>query len=460
MNTKRALFSLAALILSIIIITIFIEVFQNPKEEKSSLEANALTLDEPNKDKKSYVVSKVFNETTPYDKIITPTRKDETYVKKNQADDESTQGGAASADESMFEAPSKEELLNDFNSINNDPDASTIIENQTDIDDEPSKLEDTNKDAKTDIQEEKSKYSNIGISIAKAYVNIRETASTDSDIIGKLYRDSAVNIISTEGDWYHVESGSVKGYISSAYIKTGLSDEELIKKYGSQQVQVKCDGLNVRIEPDAESDRKTVIYLNETYSVIELLDQWIKINVEDDNVIGYVSREYVDLIINFPKAISKEEEAELLRLKEEERLKDETAIRQRDEVKYSKDELKLLACIVHAEAGNQSYEGKLAVANVVLNRVKSSKYPGTIEKVIYQSGQFTVSTSGSLAKQLSNYDNYESSSQRLSIKAAKSALEGYNNIKGRLHFNSYKSAVKKGYDEKSNAVKLEDHLFW
>ena len=45
----------------------------------------------------------------------------------------------------------------------------------------------------------------------------------------------------------------------------------------------------------------------------------------------------------------------------------------------------MLACLVYAEAGNQSYEGMLAVANVVLNRVKSDAYwhVDTIKEVIY-----------------------------------------------------------------------------
>ena len=200
--------------------------------------------------------------------------------------------------------------------------------------------------------------------------------------------------------------------------------------------------------------------MNEKYPVMELQEEWVKVDIQDDKVIGYVNREYVELIIDFNKAISKEEEKELLRLKEEERIKKETQIKYRDEVDYTKEELKLLACLVHAEAGNQSYEGKLAVANIVLNRVRSKKFPNTIKKVIYQAGQFTVAKSGSLQKQLDNYHNYDSNSQKLSIKAAKAALEGANNIGSRLYFHTYKAAVKKGYDKKPNSVKLEDHLFW
>ena len=49
----------------------------------------------------------------------------------------------------------------------------------------------------------------------------------------------------------------------------------------------------------------------------------------------------------------------------------------------------LLASLIFCEAGNQPYEGQVAVGAVVMNRVKSSTYPDTISDVIYQSGQFT-----------------------------------------------------------------------
>ncbi|MDF2537338.1 MAG: hypothetical protein K0S76_359 [Herbinix sp.] len=305
-----------------------------------------------------------------------------------------------------------------------------------------------------------SKYANIGISIAENYVNIRDEASTEGKVLGKLFRDSAAEILKTEGDWYYVESGSVKGYVKSDYMKTGIPDDEIIEKYGILSIIVKVDGLNVREKPDTESDKLDVIYMNETYPVLDLTEEWIKVDITDDKEIGFVRREYAELIVDFKDAVSREEEKELERLKEEERIKKETEVKYRDGVNYTEADLKLLACLVHAEAGGQSYEGKLAVANIVLNRVKSKNHPNSIKNVIYAPGQFSVATSGSLAKQLANYDDYSSNAQRLSIKAARAALEGANNVGTRLYFHSYKSAVNKGYDDKRNCVKIDDQLFW
>lgn len=323
-------------------------------------------------------------------------------------------------------------------------------------------VEKATEEASDEQEEEKEAlYANIGISIAKDYVNVRKSPNTDSDILGKLYRNSAATILDVDGEWYHIESGSVVGYVKADYLLTGLSDDELLSNYATQKIKVATDGLNVRKEPDQESERLTCIYLGETYPVVEVLDEWVKVDIEDDGVVGYVKKEYADIIARFTSAVSKKEEEEKKRIEAEKRAAQQTAVIYRDGVSYSEEDLKLLAALVHAEAGNQCYEGKLAVANVVLNRVKSSKYPNSISKVIYQSGQFTVAKSGSLAKQLDNYENYSSESQKLTIKAAKAALEGANNIGNRLYFNAYKTAVKKGYLEKySTCVKIEDHLFW
>ena len=60
------------------------------------------------------------------------------------------------------------------------------------------------------------------------------------------------------------------------------------------------------------------------------------------------------------------------------------------------DSLSLLAELVHAEAGNQDLKGKRLVADVVLNRVDSDRFPNTIEDVIYQDHQFTTVLKGTI----------------------------------------------------------------
>ena len=309
------------------------------------------------------------------------------------------------------------------------------------------------------IANKSSQYINIGISKADSYVNIRKEPSTDSEVLGKLYKNSAAEILEAKNDWYYIRSGSVKGYISKDYLMTDFSSDELIESYGTVSVLVNTDGLNVRSKKNIESDRVTVIYQNETYEALEVGEVWVKVNVADDNVIGYVKKEFVKIIVKFEEAKSIEEERLEKLLKEAAKAAQETAVVKRPGKSYTEEELKLLACLVHAEAGNQSYEGKLAVANVVLNRMKSGRFASTVKGVIYQAGQFTVARSGSLQKQLDQYSNYYTNSQKLSIQAAKAALEGDNNIGSRTFFNRYETAVKNGRD-KSGSVRIQDHLFW
>lgn len=61
-------------------------------------------------------------------------------------------------------------------------------------------------------------------------------------------------------------------------------------------------------------------------------------------------------------------------------------------------ELEMLAIAVHAEAGNQSFEGRQAVAGVILNRMDSTRFPNTISEVLHQKNQFSVMTDGGYEK--------------------------------------------------------------
>ena len=65
-------------------------------------------------------------------------------------------------------------------------------------------------------------------------------------------------------------------------------------------------------------------------------------------------------------------------------------------------DLELLSTLIYCEAGNQPYEGKLAVGSVVMNRVASSSFPNSISGVIYQSGQFSPVASGRFASALAS----------------------------------------------------------
>lgn len=104
----------------------------------------------------------------------------------------------------------------------------------------------------------------------------------------------------------------------------------------------------------------------------------------------------------------KRNEADLKTLKK--KLADEIAMSQaaangvwRDisEIEFTEQDRYLLANLIYCEAGAEPYEGQVAVGSVVINRVLSSKFPNTIEGVIYQNRQFSPVASGRLALALS-----------------------------------------------------------
>lgn len=95
----------------------------------------------------------------------------------------------------------------------------------------------------------------------------------------------------------------------------------------------------------------------------------------------------------------------------------------------SSSDLALLAAIIECEAGGEPYEGKLAVGHVVLNRVASNRFPGTILEVLYQKNQFTPVMSGRFAIVLARGAN------STCTQAAQEVLNGApSNVGDLLHF--------------------------
>lgn len=94
----------------------------------------------------------------------------------------------------------------------------------------------------------------------------------------------------------------------------------------------------------------------------------------------------------------------------------------------------MLAALVECEAGGESYEGQLAVASVVVNRVRSASFPNTVSGVIYQGGQFSPVASGRFALVLSR------GASGSCAQAANAALSGGTNVSS-LYFRNVSSGM-------------------
>ena len=154
--------------------------------------------------------------------------------------------------------------------------------------------------------------------------------------------------------------------------------------------------------------------------------------------------------------------AEALAFEYEKKLEEEAAARQLEEIKnltkndevinntpvnYDTSDLAMMAAIIECEAGNQSYEGKLAVGSVIVNRINSPKFGNTLQAVLYAPSQFSPVASGRFAIVLARGADAECT------KAAKEVLNGHITINA-LYFHMYNSEVDKG------GTVIGDHVFY
>lgn len=163
----------------------------------------------------------------------------------------------------------------------------------------------------------KSEFADIGVSNVEegSYVNIRSEANAESEVVGKLYSNSAVTVLAVEGEWYQIHSGNCDGYIKGEFIIAG--DEELAKSISTRVAISQVDNLNIRPEMSTEGGIIGQASAGETLYVVEELDGWVKVSTDDGE--GYVSAEYVECKNYFKVAESKEEEEARLRREEEAR---------------------------------------------------------------------------------------------------------------------------------------------
>ena len=143
------------------------------------------------------------------------------------------------------------------------------------------------------------------------------------------------------------------------------------------------------------------------------------------------------LVVSAKDKIESEQKKIIEEIKRKEREAKEKAEREAAALRNQYQEL--MASIIFCEAGNQPYEGQVAVGAVIMNRVRSASYPNSIEAVIYQSGQFTPASTGWLDR-VRNSRGYTATS----MQAAADALAGANPIGGCLYFDQGGRGMKIG----------------
>lgn len=158
-------------------------------------------------------------------------------------------------------------------------------------------------------------YSNMGVATnISEFVNIREEANTDADVVGKLYVNGVVTVLETLDGWYKIESGNVIGYISADYLLVG--DQAAIEEAGERIAKVTTDTLRLRKEASEDAAVATLLNIGNKATVLdETTEGWVKVKYKSYE--GYVAADYVSVETVYEYAESKEEEE--ARLAEERR---------------------------------------------------------------------------------------------------------------------------------------------
>lgn len=292
-------------------------------------------------------------------------------------------------------------------------------------------------------------------------LNIRESASTDAAIVGKMFDGTVGDILGTEGEWTQISSGNVTGYVKTEYILTGKAAEAYAAGCKKLIGTITDETVRLRSDMSTESDVLDLIAEGTKLDVLSDGAEWVKV-VTAGGQEGYVAADYISVEETYRVALSIEEYNAVYDAPEEEEpasSDEEAAENQTTESQTTETpddgrqeepstegstapepepsvtvdasgygDAYLLACLVSMEAGSECYEGQLAVANVVLNRVRSGAWGSSISDVIYAPNQFPCATGSVMQGYLQN--GPLSTAQQ----AANDALAGNNNIGNYMSF--------------------------
>lgn len=168
-------------------------------------------------------------------------------------------------------------------------------------DDASQESEQANEAAQTPTAAQTCGYTNLGMSvISSGNLNIRQEASTDSEVIGILTNHNACELLEDAGDWYKVTSGKVTGYVNKQYLVTGDEAEAIAEQEIKTVATVNTETLNVRAEKSTEAEVLSQVGNSEAFTVNSVADGWVEISVDDS--VGYISQDYVTLAQALPTA--------------------------------------------------------------------------------------------------------------------------------------------------------------
>ena len=291
--------------------------------------------------------------------------------------------------------------------------------------------------------------SGIGVIDAKDMLDIHAEANTASAVIGQVMEDGHVAILTKYNDWVQIQAGEIAGWVPAEnLVETEISNEEAVA--ANEQVIAERTGATASedeffAEEEVQQDETAALQAEASEAAqneieeVQTAEEAARLEAEAQ---AKAAAEEAAQLEAEAQAKAAAEEAARLEAEAQAKAAAEEAARIAAEAQQaalaaqaaqtaavSAEELKLLANIIYCEAGSESYVGKVAVGNVIMNRVKSASQPNTITEVVYAKGQFSPVRNGSLQRALSS-DKADAACYQAAIEA----LAGAQPVGGKLFF--------------------------
>lgn len=274
----------------------------------------------------------------------------------------------------------------------------------------------------TGYEEQQWQMQNKALAITEPYLDVYSADDENSSVNGRLYKNTVVDVLEVNGSMTKIRSGNCEGYTKTAALLFNQEAEVIAQTLDEKDI---LTGYTIEEAEAKEAEEEAARIAEEERIAAEQEAARI---AEEERIQAVISRTISGTDISYNSTMS-----------------------------VSNEEIYLLACIIDWEAAYEPYEGKLAVANVVLNRVRSSNYPNSITGVIYQKSQFSGASDGAGGSS-AKFQNRLNSGIRTQecMDAALEALSGKNNIGG---YTSFRMVSITNLSAMSDYVIIGGHVF-
>lgn len=269
-------------------------------------------------------------------------------------------------------------------------------------------------------------------------LNLRKETSSDANILTVLNTGDYGDVIKTEGEWTFVAFCDKQGYLKTDYIITDDKATEVAEK-AAKEGKTYRDVIGV----------KEVVPAKVAETTTEQTTEVAKAQPAETTAAQTETQQTTQAATQQPTTEATTQQPTTEATTQQPTTEATTAA----PVQASSSDLYLLAAIVYAEAGGESYEGQLAVASVVMNRLANGYWGGSLSSVIYAPSQFTGTYSGAFSTALTT------GGSSTSLQAAQDAMNGANNVGGYMYFRPTWNTPQSVYDS-GNYIQIGNHIFY